>query len=471
MKSALIESGLTDLRATCRGSVLVPEAPAFDAARKVWNGMINRTPALIARCTSTADVSAVLAFARTTGRAVTVRCGGHNVAGTAVADGAVMIDLSGMREVHVDVDRQVAHAGGGSLLRDVDLATTAHGLACPAGVFSYTGLRGLGLGGGYGWRCRTWGLTCDQIIGAQVVLADGSVVEVSERDHPDLVWALRGGGGNFGVVTRFDLHLNRVGPVLVTSAVYGGAAAAGALRVYGEHITQASDDLHLLGRLRHARPGDPPPAGYANQPVLDLMTVCSADLAGSVTECQALFDALPATEVNRRRLSYLELQTMLDDSAPHGRRYYTKSGYLNQLPDGAIAELLAAAARNPARTGSIDVEYLLGAVALTGDAISPFPHRDAPFMVSAYASWDDPAGDAASANWARETISALTPWRHRGEYANYVSQQESMQTAAAMYGPAVYQRLTRIKQQYDPDNTFRGTRAIAPVGLSTSELA
>ncbi len=219
--------------------------------------------------------------------ALSIRCGGHNVAGSAVADGAIMIDLSLMRGVTVDVDHRVAEAQGGCLLRDVDIATTAHGLACPAGVFSYTGLSGLALGGGYGWRCRRWGLTCDHIIGAEVVLADGTVAEVSDQQNPDLLWALRGGGGNFGVVTRFRLRLHEVGPIMVRTALYAGDDVAAALRTCRQVTATLSDDFHLLGGLRHPRPGDPIDPGPASRPV------SSADDQASVDEGTALFAAMP----------------------------------------------------------------------------------------------------------------------------------------------------------------------------------
>jgi FAD/FMN-containing dehydrogenase len=447
------------------GIVLLAQDPRFEAARRVWNGMVDRRPALIARCRGTPDVRAAVGYARDSGLPLTVRCGGHNVAGTAVADGAVMIDLSLMRSVTVDPGARMAEASGGCLLRDLDLATARHGLACPTGVVSRTGLGGLALGGGYGWRCRKLGLTCDHIAGAEVVLADGSVLEVSEDQHPGLLWALRGGGGNFGVVTRFTLRLDPIGPMLVCSAVYPAEAAAEAMRACGALAADLADDLHLLYGLRHAAPAGPVPAGQPGGPVLGVTVVCPAADPASGRECRALFGALPAGQVTTQAMSYLELQSMGDSGALAGRRYYTKSGYLAGLPGQAAERLIASAGRNPSATGSIDVEYLRGAVLRGGTGESAFPQREAPFMVTVSGSWDDPGLDRDGIAWAREAVESLSAWEHPGVYANYISQHESAQRASAMYGPAIYSRLAQVKQAYDPGNMFRSARAIIPARL------
>jgi FAD/FMN-containing dehydrogenase len=444
------------------GVLLSDRDPRFEGARRIWNGMIDRKPELIAYCGSAPDVKAAIGFARERGLPISVRCGGHNVAGTAIADGAVMIDLSPMRAVTVDAGARIAQADGGCLLCDVDMATTARGLACPSGVFSRTGLGGLALGGGYGWRCRKLGLTCDHIIGAEVVLADGSVVEVSENQHPDLLWALRGGGGNFGVVTRFTLRLDPVGPILIHFAVYPGDAAVEALRAYRALAPGLSDDFHLLGGLRRAAPGDPIPPDQRDRPVLGVTSVCSAGDAASADEGRALFDAMPACAVVTRTISYLELQSMSDDASPAGRRYYTKSGYLSELCDEAIARLISSTGRNPSRTGSIDIEYLRGGVLSSGTQESAFPQREAPFIVTVSGSWDDPGLDRDGIAWAREAVDSVRAREHPGAYSNYISQEESPQEASAMYGSAIYSRLARIKQAYDPANMFHSARGVIP---------
>lgn len=449
------------------GVLLSPEDPRFEEARRVWNGMIDRTPALIACCRDTSDVKTAIGFARETGRALSIRCGGHNVAGSAVADGAVLLDLSLMRAVVVDPSARTAQASGGCLLRDLDRATTPHGLACPAGVFSLTGLGGLALGGGYGWRCRKLGLTCDYIIAAEVVLADGSVVEVSESQHPDLLWALRGGGGNFGVVTRFTLRLEPAGPMLVRSAVHPVEHAADAMRACRSFAPDLSGDLHLLAGLRRAAPADPVPPSQRDQPVLGVTVIGSATDAASAGEGRALFAAMPPCAVAERTLSYLDLQSMGDSGSPAGRRYYTKSGYLAELCDEAVARLIASSGRNPSATGSIDVECLRGAVLRSGASESAFPHREAPFMVTVSGSWDDPGLDQAGIAWAREAIDSVRAWQHPGAYSNYISQQESPPEASAMYGSAIYARLAQVKQAYDPGNVFHSARSVIPASAAS----
>jgi FAD/FMN-containing dehydrogenase len=444
------------------GVLLSKQDPEFNKSRRVWNGMIDRVPAMIARCRSASDVSIAIRFARDSGLPVSVRGGGHNVAGSAVADGAMMIDLSPMRAVTVNPGARTAEAGGGSLLHDLDTATSVHGLACPAGVYSRTGLGGLALGGGYGWRCRKMGLTCDHIIGAEVVLADGSVVEASENQHPDLLWALRGGGGNFGVVTRFRLRLDGVGPILVHSGVYPGDAAAEALQAYRECVSTLSDDFHLLASLRHSVPNDPIPPGLRSRPVLEFIAVCSGDDPDSRDEVRAIFSAMPACDSTERIVSYLELQALADGSAPDGRHYYTKSGYVSELCDEAIDRLADGAGCNPSRTGSIDIEYLRGAILGTTHAESAFPQREAPFMVSVYGSWDDPALDRDGTAWAKETFDLVRGWELPGSYSNYVSQEEGSEEAAEMYGQAIYSRLAQVKRMYDPDEVFRFTRVVVP---------
>ncbi len=451
---------LTDLRKVFDGQLLRPADTGYDDRRHIWNGMHDRRPALIARCRSSADVSAAVLFARSAHLPVTVRGGGHNVAGTAVADGAVMIDLSLMRGVRVDAAGRSAEAEGGCLLRDVDSATTVDGLACPAGIFSYTGLGGLALGGGYGWRCRKWGLTCDHIISAEVVLADGTIVHASEQENSDLLWALRGGGGNFGVVTRFRLRLRPVGPILAHSALYTGDDVPAALRAYTEFSATASEDFHLLASLRHGRTTDPIAEPLRQRPVLDLLLIGSADDPASVAGATQLVETVPAASSDEKIMTYLELQTMVDDSAPDGRRYYTKSGYFRALPDDAMRRLIDAAAKNPSQTGSIDIEYLGGAISRTGMRESSFPQRDAPFMVSVYASWEDPELDHDATAWARSTLAELTDWQQDGAYLNYVSSEESDDVAADSYGSAIYSRLLEVKQRVDPENIFRTSRSI-----------
>lgn len=433
---------------------LWPDDLGYDDSRALWNAMHDRRPVCVARCHSTAGVAAAMRFATAHGYRVTVRGGGHNVAGAAVADGAMMIDLSGMRGVLVEAQAQIAHAGGGCLLRDLDVATARYGLACPAGVVSHTGLGGLALGGGYGWLARTWGMTCDHILAAEVVLADGSIVESGGVEHPELMWALRGGGVTVGVVTRFTLRLRPVGPVFHHVANYPAGQARRALAAYRAFAEQQPDTLHTVGSLVRTTDGA----------ALRLTSVYFGDPCDGSRQVARLMAFAPAAAVTRI-LSYPELQALGDHGEPAGMRYYTKSGYFTDLPDSAAAALLDGAARMPSTSSSIDFEYLRGAIAEGPAGEDPsvrdgaFPNRDVPFMVTASAQWSDPAQDEENAAWARETVSALRPFRAPGVYLNYA--QDSEWSPAHIYGLERVRRLDAVKRRYDPGDVLLGSHVMA----------
>ncbi|MFE0173999.1 FAD-binding oxidoreductase [Streptomyces sp. NPDC059002] len=441
------------------GVVLGPGDPEYDTARRVWNGTVDRRPALIARCRAAGDVGAALRYAVAEGLPVSVRGGGHNVAGTAVADGALLIDLSPMREVTVDATAGLATAGGGCLLGDLDAATTPYGLACPAGVVSHTGLGGLTLGGGYGWLARKWGLTCDHLIAAEVVLADGSVVEATEHTHPELLGALRGGGGNFGVVTRFTLRLRPVAPGYFRRAVYPVAQAGPVLAAYQEFAEGQGTDLHAVGTLRRAAANAWVPAELDGRPALYLSTAWFGDPERGPAATQPLHGAVAPAGATEEVLSYAALQALGDTSEPHGHRYYTKSCYLTGIA-AAADELAAATTEIPAPLSTIDFEFLRGAISEGGEG-SAFPNRDAPYICTASAHWTDAADDGPNAAWSRRTIGRLDSWRHHGVYVNY---QEDAGNSRAMdtYGDRRYRQLAEVKRKYDPQNLFRGNQNIRP---------
>lgn len=453
----------SELRSRFQGPVLGPADPGYDQVRAVWNGMHDRRPALILRCTGADDVSAALRYARACGRAVTVRGGGHNVAGAAVADGAVLIDLSLMRDVQVDPERRTAHAQGGCLLGDVDAATTPHGLACPAGVVSHTGLGGLALGGGYGWLARKWGLTCDHIVAAEVVLADGSVVVADESQHTELLWGLRGGGGNLGVVTRFTLRLRPVGPVHHHTGVFPLADGLKALARYREFAEAQGPDLHAVGALKHAGPQDWIPAELRGRPALFLTAAWFGDPAEGPAQTGPLFANAAGSDV--RRMSYAELQALGDHGEPHGNRYFTKSCYLTDLTEGPADELLVTAAAMESTRSSIDFEYLRGAITDVPDEDSAFPRRDAPYIVTVSAQWTDPAQDEANAAWSRRGVERLTRWQYGGAYVNYL-QDEHPGKVAEVYGAGRYARLAQLKHRFDPQNVLSGNQNILPTAAA-----
>ncbi|WP_198520669.1 FAD-binding oxidoreductase [Kitasatospora sp. CB02891] len=452
---------LTDLRSEHRGPVLVLGDPGYDEARRVWNGMHDRRPALIARCLTASDVSAVLRHAVAADVPVTVRGGGHNVAGTAVSDDSVMIDLSLMRAVTVDPAAEQAEAEGGCLLGEVDAATAPYGLACPAGVVSHTGLGGLALGGGYGWLARKWGLTCDHILAAEVVLPDGSVVEVSESQHPELLWALRGGGGNFGIVTRFTLRLRPVGPVYHHAAVFGPNEAPAALEQYRRFAAGQSSDMHAVGAFKVAGQQEWIPERLRGEPALFLTAVWLGDPADGPAAVAPLFGTVEPAGSVARVMPYLELQGLGDHGEPHGNRYFTKSCYLSDLASDPVAELVEAARDIRSPLSSIDFEFLCGAISGPANEDSAFPRREAPYICTASAQWIDPQHDAENIAWTRNTVARLAAWTYGGAYVNYL-QDEPADRVVEVYGEARYRRLAAVKNSYDPRNVLRSNQNIRP---------
>ncbi|MYW90730.1 FAD-binding oxidoreductase [Amycolatopsis rubida] len=439
-----------------------PGDKEYDSRRRVWNGMHDRRPALVARCSNAEEVSAILRWARSEGLAVSVRGGGHNVAGTAVADDAVVIDLALMNSVDVDPVSMVAVAGGGALLRDLDAATTMHGLACPAGVVSHTGLGGLTLGGGYGWLARKWGLTCDHLTAAAVVLPDGAIVEASPAEHQDLFWALRGGGGNFGVVTRFTLRLRNVGPVVHQSGVYALASADEALVAYAGFAGRQELDLHTVGALKIAGNHEWIPERLRGEPALFLTAGWFGSECDGADAIAPLFRSAPPDGRLDQVLSYAALQALGDHSEPAGHRYFTKSCYLGDISGAAATALVNAGRAITSPMSSIDFEFLRGAIAEVPDAGSAFPNRGAPYIVTASAQWTNADEDATHTRWSRQTIDSLGPWQYGGAYVNYV-QDAGHQSAADLYGQRRYRRLAAAKARYDPENILRHNQNIPPV--------
>ncbi|MEU3048444.1 FAD-binding oxidoreductase [Streptomyces sp. NPDC006984] len=449
------------LRTRFTGQLLSPGDAGYDDVRKVWNGMHDRRPVLIARCLTAEDVSAAVRYAGTAGLPVTVRGGGHNVAGTAVADGALMIDLSLMRAVSVDLAAEVAEAEGGCLLADVDAATTPHGLACPAGVVSHTGLAGLALGGGYGWLARKWGLTCDHILAAEVVLADGSIVQATPDGHADLLWGLRGGGGNFGIVTRFRLRLRQVGSVHHQVGVYPLDEATRALAEYRVFAENQHPDMHAVGCMKIAGRQDWIPRSLWGEPALFLTTVWLGAPEQGPESASGLFGkAVPAGSLSRQ-LTYAELQALGDHGEPHGHRYFTKSCYLEDISPEAAAVFLTSARDVKSPLSSIDFEYLRGEITGVPDAESAFPRRDAPYIYTASAQWTDSAQDAENIAWTRHCVEQLEPWHYGGTYVNYV-QDEPAAKVLEVYQEDRYRKLMDLKSQFDPANVLRSNQNIVP---------
>jgi FAD/FMN-containing dehydrogenase len=446
-----------ELRSSVRGAVLVEGDDGYEEAAKVWNGMIERRPAAIARCTGNADVIAALAFAREHGLPVSVRGGGHNVAGNALVDDGIVVDLSPMNGVRIDLERTTVRAGGGALLADVDHETQAFGLATPLGAVPRTGIGGLTLHGGIGFLTRRLGLSCDNLIAADVVTADGRLLQVDEQHHPDLLWALRGGGGNFGVVTSFEYRLHDVGPdVFLLMTIYPAAAAEDGLRVFDEVFSQAPDELMALAILWTAGREEPVPEEWWGEPVFVVVGGWSGPLEAGEEATRRLREiATPIVDLSGPA-PFLAVQQLFDPEYPDGRHYYWKSIYIDALDDEVTALLTASAAQRPSPLSSIDVWALGGAMSREPAGGSAFARRGDPYLIGVEANWDGPE-DEANVEWARALIAELAERFPGGTYLNFGGFAEEGQAALPETYGANLARLRELKATYDPDNVFRST--------------
>jgi FAD/FMN-containing dehydrogenase len=443
-----------ELQQRTRGEILAPGHDRYEASRRIWNGMIDRRPALIARCAGAADVMACVRFASERKLPVSVRGGGHNVAGGAVKDGGLMIDLSGMRAVRVDRARSTARVGGGALLGDIDHETQAFGLALPQGVVSRTGIGGLALNGGLGLLSRRYGLTADHLVAADVVTGTGELLEVDERRHPDLLWALRG-GGSLGAVTSFEFQLRPVGPeIWVQISFYPVAKSGKVMRFFRETMPGAADELMALAIYWNAPHDDSFPAAHRGVPVIVLAACWSGPLEQGEAALRPFREVDTPIAVLGGRMPYLAAQQLFDPEYPDGRRYYWKSTYLRDLGDEAIALLDRAAASRPSPLTSIDVWALGGALSRTHGDHGAFFQRQAPFMLGIEANWDDPAADPANVDWARRLYDDAQAYSTGGVYLNFPGFLEGgEEVLERTFGPS-YPRLREVRKRYDPNRLF-----------------
>jgi FAD/FMN-containing dehydrogenase len=454
--AVLTQATLDELRGNLRGEIVRPGDESYEEARKVWNGMIDRRPALIVRCSGAADVVAAVRFAREHSLPVAVRGGGHNVSGSAVCDGGMVIDLSRMNGVRADPVRRVARVAAGARLGDIDHETQVSGLAMPVGVVSATGIAGLALHGGMGFLTRKYGLTSDNLVAADLVTPDGRLLVVDEHQHPDLFWALRGGGGNFGVVTSFEFRLHPVGPDVAFGMVFYPADKAPlVLRFFREYMAQAPDELMAIAIFWNAPADESMPEAYRAAPVI----VIAACYAGPVQEGERAIQPLREIDAPVADLSgpmpYLAAQKLFDPDYPNGRRYYWKSLYLSNLGDEAIRALAEHAARRPSPISSLDVWALGGAFGRVSPEATAFGRRDAAYLLGIEANWDDPAGDQANVAWAREVFRDMQRFSSGGSYLNFPGfAEEGEDLLKKAYG-ANYARLQSVKAQYDPENVLR----------------
>jgi len=451
-----------ELRDRSNGEVLLPDDAEYDAARRVWNGMIDKRPAVILRCADVSDVVRGVTFAKESGLPLSVRGGGHNIAGSAVCDGGIVIDLSPMRSVTVDPDRRRVTVEGGATLADLDAATQAHGLATPVGINSTTGIAGLTLGGGFGWLSRKYGMTVDNLESAEVVTAAGELIYASATEHPDLFWALRGGSGNFGVVTRFEFRLHSVGPDLLSGLiVYPASQTKSVLRRYCDFLETAPDDLTVWVVLRKAPPLPFLPPAVHGQGIVVLAFLYAGDPKRGETLIEPLrrFGTPVGEGVGVQ--PYVAWQQAFDPLLTHGARNYWKSHNLLTLDEGLLDAIAAYAEALPSPHCEIFVAALGGATTRPSTDATAYAHRATRFVMNVHGRWEGPIDDERCIRWARDFFAASAPYASDGVYVNFMTADEGDRVRAA-YG-SNYDRLVKAKRKYDPANLFHVNQNIQPV--------
>jgi len=451
----------SDLKSGFKGDVVLPGDGAYESARKIWNGMIDKRPAVIARCAGTPDIVHAVNFARDNGLVLAVRGGGHNIAGNALCDDGVVIDLSGMKAVTVDAAARRATVEGGATLADFDAATQAHGLSTPLGINSTTGIAGLTLGGGFGWLSRKLGMTVDNLESAEVVTAAGQVVRASAKEHPDLFWALRGGSGNFGVVSRFEFRLHPVGPNVLTGLIaFPMAEAKSILRKYDDFTAQAPDDLTVWAVLRLAPPLPFLPAEFHGKPILVLALFYAGDPAKGEALIAPLRKLGTVLGEHVGVQPYAAWQQTFDPLLAPGARNYWKSHNFTTLKDGLFEVVVDALGKLPSPECEIFFGGIGGATTRPAADSAAYAHRDARYVMNVHGRWQNAADDARCIAWARDFFRASAPFASAGVYVNFLTADEADRVGNA-YGPN-YDRLTKVKRQYDPDNLFRVNQNIRP---------
>jgi FAD/FMN-containing dehydrogenase len=454
-------ASIDEFKAQFRGELVVPGSADYDKARQVWNAMIDRRPALIARCKSTADVVQAVNFGRQHALLVSVRGGGHNIAGNAVCDDGLMIDLSPMKNVKVDAKARKAAVEPGCTLADFDAAAQAHGLATPLGINSTTGVAGLTLGGGFGWLSRKHGMSVDNLLSADVVMADGSQMHASETENADLFWGLRGGGGNFGIVTRFEFQLHAVGPsVLSGLIVFPFAQAKTVLTRFARFTETMPEDLSVWMFTRKAPPLPFLPESAHGREMIALV-LC---YAGDPAEGEKLIEPLRSfgTPLGEHVgvQSYTTWQQAFDALLTPGARNYWKSHNFTALGDGAIDAIIEYAGRLPSPQCEIFVGTIGGRTARVAADAMAYSSRDARYVLNVHGRWDSAAEDEPCIAWAREFFAKTQPFASGGAYINFLTQDEAVRVAFAYGG--VYPRLAALKRKFDPTNFFRMNQNIKP---------
>jgi FAD/FMN-containing dehydrogenase len=451
----LDEATVQGFKTSVRGLLLRAGDVGYDEARTIWNGMIDRRPALIIRCAGVADVIHAINFARTHHLLLSVRGGGHNVAGNAVCDGGLMIDMSPMKSVRVDPATHTVRAEAGLTWGEFDRETQAFGLATTGGIISTTGIAGLTLGGGIGWLMGKYGLSCDNLRSVDMVTASGQCVTASATENPDLFWGVRGGGGNFGIVTSFEYQLHPVGQVLAGMVLYPFEKAAAALKLFKELTSHAPDALTAQTALVTSAVG---------APVVGIVLCYNGPLQEGEEVLRPLRAFGPPLEDHIGPMAYIQLQGLADAMFPPGRRSYWKSNFLTDLTDEAIASMVDRFAKVPSAHTVVFMEHMGGAVGRVGEEVTAFNHRSARYNWGVVGSWTSPTDDEPNIQWVRELWKAMQPFSSGGVYVNYLGQEadEGPERVKAAYGSTKYERLVALKNTYDPTNMFRLNQNIKP---------
>jgi len=449
-----LEPHAAELAGQISGSILGPADADYDSARAVYNGLVDRKPALIVRCRTTKDVVAALAFARREGLEVSIRGGGHNVAGRAVTDGGVMIDLAEMKGIAIDPDRSIATAEGGVIWAELNAAAAEHGRAVTGGVISTTGIAGYTLGGGLGWLMAKYGLAADNLLAVELVTAEGDVLDVDATSHPDLFWALRGGGGNFGVATSFTYRLHPVEMIVGGLVAHPIDAAPDLLRFYRDAVADASDDLSVFAGLVHAPDG-------SGAKLAALVVFHTGDAGEAERELEPFKTWGSPLVVEVGPMPYPVMNTILDAGYPAGALNYWLSSFAGGLPDELIDIAAEQFSTVPSPMTAILLEHFHGAVTRVGVTETAVPHRAEGWNLLIPSVWTDPAETEANISWTRETFAALRPHFGTGRWLNYLGDDQADDAIRAAYGPN-YDRLREVKRRYDPDNVFHLNHNIEP---------
>jgi FAD/FMN-containing dehydrogenase len=459
--ATLLNEPIETLKTNLKGHVVLPDDPRYDEVREIWNAMIDRRPTVIIQCANADDVSQAILFARNNGLEISIRGAGHNIAGNAVCDNGVMIDLSTMKNVRVDAQNRRAYVEPGATLGDFDQVAQIHGLATPVGINSTTGIAGLTLGGGFGWLTRKYGLTIDNLVSAEVITADGNKTRTSENKNPDLFWAIRGGGGNFGVVTEFEFELHPVGPeILAGLIVFPFSQAKQVLTQYRKFVESAPEELNVWVVLRKAPPLLFLPENVHGKEVVVLPVFYAGDIAEGEKLIEPLRSFGDAYGEHIGAQPYVAWQQAFDPLLTRGARNYWKSHNFTELQDGVLDAIAEFAGKLPSPQCEIFIGCIAGASnRVSADAMAYY-HRDAKFVLNVHGRWDDVADDEKGIAWAREFFQTSAPYASAGAYVNFMTEEEGDRVAAA-YG-SNYDRLVQIKKRYDPENIFHLNQNIKP---------